>query len=73
MKAVQKRNLVNGAAKMGKYIRQELEKAKGKIGDQIEDVRGKGLLLAFDTKPRIKSMDVHKQLKLNCVVTGIFA
>jgi len=49
LEIIEEDNLVNNSAKVGAYLLQTLEQLHKKFPQQIYNVRGKGLLCAFDT------------------------
>ena len=66
LKVIKDDNLVENAATVGEYI---LEKIKNIKSDKIGNIRGKGLMIAFDTEDTEKRDELHSILFKN----GLFA
>jgi len=68
---IEKENLLKNAEKMGNYIKKRLEELKSRYNKKILDVRGLGLMLAFElSKSNQKREVVNEAFKKGLLLIG---
>lgn len=70
IKIIENNNLVEKANKTGEYFMNRLESIRAKYSDIIEDVRGRGLMLALEFAPDFKGKKIKDFLFKNGFVVG---
>jgi 4-aminobutyrate aminotransferase len=71
VEVIEKENLLKSAEKMGNYIKKRLEELKSRYNKKILDVRGLGLMLAFElSKSNQKREIVQEAFKKGLLLIG---
>ena len=68
LELIKEEKMVANAAKMGKYLLSELDKLQKQFPEKISNVRGKGLMIAFDCMDHDKRNRLLEILQKNFMV-----